>query len=133
MKKSLIIGALLIPLLIILFIFPPTPTSYYPKCVLYSSTGIHCPGCGTARCLHALTHGHVLQALAYNVATVTFVILYPLWLIYRYGFQRKDSPKPIQQSPWVPWTIFVLFMLFWILRNIPVYPFSILAPHELPN
>jgi hypothetical protein len=36
-------------------------------------------------------------------------------------------PTVFVPSGWI-WALFVLVISFWILRNIPVYPFSWLAP-----
>ena len=41
-----------------------------PSCPLYAVSGLYCPGCGTLRCLHALTHGDLGAALGFNVLTV---------------------------------------------------------------
>ena len=73
-RRVALLLVLLLPVAaVVLYSFPPTETAWYPKCVLYSRTGIHCPGCGTARCLHALSRGQILQAMAFNVLTVACV------------------------------------------------------------
>ena len=30
---------------------------------------------------------------------------------------------------WVAYPVLIILVLYWILRNIPVYPFLLLAPH----
>jgi hypothetical protein len=114
---------------------PPTEDSYYPKCQLHSLTGLHCPGCGTTRALHALLNGRVAQAAAYN--PLAFVVL-PIvgWSLVRSVRAswlgrpvRRSSAPPRRRVP--PWLILAALLLFAILRNLPVYPFNLLAPHEL--
>jgi hypothetical protein len=64
----------------ILYSYPPAENSYYPGCQFHSLTGLHCPGCGTTRALHAILHGQVAQALAYNaVAFVAMPVLPGPW------------------------------------------------------
>lgn len=59
--------------LFLILVVPPTDDSYYPRCQLHTLTGLHCPGCGTTRSLHALANGHIAQALAYNA--LAFIVI----------------------------------------------------------
>ena len=111
---------------------PPTDDSYYPKCISYKFTSIHCPGCGSTRALHALLNANFEQAFAYNAVLVAllplglFVLLRKLW-----HMAWGTRPARLPGFVWVPRILAIVFVLFWILRNIPVYPFALLAPHEL--
>ncbi|MBN1268833.1 MAG: hypothetical protein JXB04_04540 [Kiritimatiellae bacterium] len=31
-------------------------------------------------------------------------------------------------KPWVPWAVFAVLMVYGVLRNVPVWPFTWLAP-----
>jgi hypothetical protein len=55
---------------IVLFLFNPSQYSFYPRCALYTMTGIYCPGCGSTRALYQLAHGHLLTALHYNLLLI---------------------------------------------------------------
>lgn len=112
---------------------PPTPDSLYPKCVMYQATGLHCPGCGSGRAAHAALNGRVLQALAYNPFAV--VLLPSLAVAGLVSFARWMTGRPgrseyLISARWIL-TLAVVLVLFTVLRNIPVKPFSLLAPHEL--
>lgn len=117
---------------IYLYLFPPTSAAPYPQCLFHTLTGLHCPGCGTARSLHALVHLDFAQALAWNplaVLVLPFVGLYGLnrlWLHVR--GRRLIHWRP---RGWMVWTLLVLVILFWIARNLPFSPFTLLAPHAL--
>src|SRR5437868_6579561 len=69
--------AVLLPVAVsVLYLFPPTQYSVLP-CIFHYFTGLHCPGCGATRCVHALLTGDVPQAFAYNPL---FLLLSPLLL-----------------------------------------------------
>jgi hypothetical protein len=116
----------------VLYHFPPTETTFYPPCMFHLVTGLHCPGCGATRCLHALVHGDLLQALAYNPLLVVaspllgfgvFQIAYGLWTGQRLPLPRLPA--------WSIYVIFCVMVAYWILRNIPLFPLTLLAPHQL--
>jgi hypothetical protein len=116
----------------VLTVVPPTASSYYPKCISYQITGTHCPGCGTTRALHALLNGEVGQAFAYNALAIVAFPFLVVSLLRSLWFWLWDRPgRPIKFPHQLTWAIAIAFILFWILRNIPVYPLTLLAPHEL--
>lgn len=49
-----------------MFMFNPIEYGWMPRCVFKSLTGLSCPGCGLLRAVHALLHGRVAEAVAYN-------------------------------------------------------------------
>ena len=90
-------------------------------------TGLYCPGCGTARGFHKLLHGDLLGAWRMNPLTV---LLIPL-IVYLMAASVRRGPDGKSGSPpsWIGWVVIVTIVVFWIARNIPVYPFNLLAPH----
>ena len=111
---------------------PPTDDSYYPKCLSYQLTSIHCPGCGATRAVHALLNFNVLQALAYNPVLIA-LLPFGVFALGRTFWHRARGTTPgrLPGFVWFPRIVAIVFIVFWILRNIPVYPFELLAPHEL--
>lgn len=111
------------------YAFEPTTAGFYPQCVFYRLTGLYCPGCGTARGLHALLHMDIASAFSYNPLMVVFLP----FLLYAGGkgaYRRisgTDTPRRLVPA-WVIWCIFVLIVAYWILRNLPAWPFTLLAP-----
>lgn len=117
----------------LLFFFNPEYPRLYPPCVFHHLTGWHCPGCGTARGLHALIHGRLVQALAFN----PFMVAVLPFLAVAGARGLRDAlaggpPKTRRLTPaWAIWLLAGLVGAFWVLRNIPWAPFTLLAPHRL--
>ncbi|HVM62301.1 MAG TPA: DUF2752 domain-containing protein [Verrucomicrobiae bacterium] len=103
----------------VLFAFDPVRASIYPACVFHRLTGLWCPGCGTTRALHQLLHGNVAAAFHFNALSM---VILPVagYLIVR-GDVSTLKPK------WI-WALLAVIVAFGVLRNIPVYPFTLLAP-----
>jgi hypothetical protein len=104
------------------------PAAWYPRCPFFSLTGLFCPGCGSARMLHALAHGDFRAAAGFNVLLVCVLPLLAFWgavALYRGLAQNRPAPK-------LPFgfTLGVLAVsaVFGVLRNLPWWPFSVLAP-----
>lgn len=101
------------------------------KCSFHDITGWLCPGCGGQRAFYYLLHGEILTAFQHNVL---IVILLPILLfcyfilgqIYIVG--NKKYQKYLDLKPWYGYLIVILLLLFFLLRNIPVYPFTLLCP-----
>ncbi|MBY0460011.1 MAG: DUF2752 domain-containing protein [Gemmataceae bacterium] len=112
---------------------PPTRDSRYPKCFHYKLSGTHCPGCGTARALHFALNGDLARAAGNNVFSLValpVVLVATVPKLVRWVLGRPQSDWRLG-ARWVKLLV-VLLLLFWISRNIPLYPFTLLAPTELP-
>lgn len=126
-KKSyrLLIPVILIVAGIFYFFADPERSVVMPKCVMKSLTGFQCPSCGGQRALHALLHGHPLQALSYNYF---FILSVPLLLVAVYVFWKIKAPGPPSKltlalyrfvtSRYTLTAYVVLFFLWWVVRNI---------------
>ncbi|MFT4202820.1 MAG: DUF2752 domain-containing protein [Chitinophagaceae bacterium] len=90
-------------------------------------THLYCSGCGSQRCISALLHGRIGEALHQNLL-VPFalpIIFYRVYLIAR-GRTIQGTIFATRQMPWI---VLVSVLSFAVLRNIPVEPFSWLAPY----
>lgn len=101
------------------------------QCFFHRFTGLHCPGCGMTRATASVLEFDWFAAFRYNPLGV---VLFPVALfgvgLETIGWVRGTAP------PWrIPLgkhgakIIAVVVILFFILRNVPYYPFSLLAPH----
>lgn len=111
-------------------------TAYYASspdstCGIRKLTGFHCPGCGGTRCAYALIQGHFLSALSYNALLFLGLAMFALgstYLIIRMTILGKPAPSiPDIHARWL-WLALGGIALFTIIRNIPTWPFTLLAP-----
>ena len=102
----------------------PQESVIMPKCILKLITGYQCPSCGTQRALHALLHGHPIQAFSFNYF---FIISIPLFMIAVYacwGIKKKNPSKTIVAlynfvtNRYTLICYIVFFFGWWIVRNV---------------
>lgn len=128
LKTITIIGSGIIGL-IFLYAFNPSASNFYPPCPFHALTGLHCPGCGSLRALHQLLHGHVFTAFGLNplmVLTLPF-LGYAFLSYFLERLTGVSLPRIFIPASWI-WVYLCAVLLFWVLRNIPSYPFLLLAP-----
>lgn len=126
-----IIGIFVIALAGAVFLYYHSPEeNMWLICIIYKLSGYYCPGCGAGRACYAILHGRFYQAFCYNPLlclllpwfALYFCICMTQWLLY--GRETISQRIPA----WVAYVILAIVILYGILRNIAVYPFSLLAP-----
>lgn len=120
-REWILTGGALAAATAILFVADPAASHWIPPCPTYRLTGLHCPGCGTLRATHALLHGHLRAAVAYNV----------LWVTLIPTLAAISIPRFRPRAPWIPWAFLAILLLYAVLRNLPWWPFYLLAPHAI--
>jgi hypothetical protein len=113
---------------ILLLQFDPNQAgSPLPPCPFHWLTGLYCPGCGATRALHALLHGDVEKAFSMNPV---FVIIFPVLVLL---IMDRIIKLPAGMARFTeffsdarPWAW--LLIGYAVLRNLPWYPFNLLAP-----
>ena len=111
-------GLVVAGVLVALYCYDPAGTSVFPTCPFHYLTGLHCPGCGTLRATHNLLHGRLAAAMSLNPLMVVSIPVLGLMLLNPAWVYRR----------WVPWAVFFVLVAYGIARNIPVWPFILLAP-----
>lgn len=108
-------------------------SGFFPRCPFFMITGFLCPGCGSQRSVSSLLHGDIKQALHFNVLLVASLpfLLYSSAVGVMNVFRTKIVIQKIFYSPVFVKIVFAVVMLFWVLRNIPVYPFTILSGQKM--
>ena len=99
-------------------------------CITYQTLGIYCTGCGAGRAAYSLVHFKLLQALDYNalfVVCAPFAAYYIIKVYLRVVCGRDILPF-FNFSYRASLAILCIVVAFTILRNIPVFPFTVLAP-----
>ena len=104
--------------LAVVYKFPPAEYSFYPRCLIYTTTHWLCPGCGATRALHALLHADIPGALHYNAL---FTVLAPfvfIWLAFCcYRVMRYDRLPRLAFPREMTIGAVVVVLLFTIARN----------------
>lgn len=117
---------------VILRLFDPATTGWFPPCPLRALTGWYCPGCGSLRAAHQLLHGNVGSAFALN----PFAVLASPFITYGmlshacFVLRGRYLPKIFLNANAIH-ALAVSIVVFGIARNIPVYPLTLLAPGGL--
>lgn len=118
----------------IVYKIDPSETPVTPPCSLRYFTGIYCPGCGMTRALHAAFHFRFYEAFLYNLLWPLIVIFiltsFYIWFYFLITGKNPFIPfnKFFKKHSYVGYIAVIILFAFWILRNIPVYPFIMLAP-----
>lgn len=111
-------GAGLAAAAFVLYRYYPQWRRFFPPCPFYELLHLYCPGCGTTRAAYSLLHGDPAGAWRCNP------ILLPSLLFAASLFLMPErAGKTVAVRSYI-----VLLALFWILRNLPFYPFTLLAP-----
>lgn len=111
------------------YYFNPTTAGFFPLCPLHALTGLNCPGCGLTRAFHALFRGDIFQALHFNalLPVYFFVFVYLFATLLSIAVRRRALNFNIFR-PRLVWSFFTIALVFGVVRNFPVYPFTLLAP-----
>ena len=113
----------------VLFCFEPTGSAIYPVCLFHKFTGLNCPGCGSLRALHHLTHGDFATAFHCNPLLIVALTVMVLTLICRQVSQRGSRfGATIFARRTTGWAICVIVILFGVLRNVPAPAFAWMSP-----
>lgn len=127
--KYIITLGLFIGLAFFYYIVSPSGVDFLPKCPLYATTGIYCPGCGSQRATHNLLHLNLIGVIHNNLLYLFAVILlaYHGIILFANKFLNKNW-QSVLNHPKTPIVVLVIIILFWVLRNLPFAPFNWLAP-----
>lgn len=115
--------------IILLYIFNPGTSSIYPPCPFHALTGLYCPGCGSLRALHQILHGELSSAFGLNPLMVLSLPFLAYGFVSYFVDRIWGISFPVAFIPATCiWSYLGVILLFWAVRNIPAYPFSLLAP-----
>jgi hypothetical protein len=117
--------------LAILYRQDPAEGGFYPPCIFHYLTGFHCPGCGTLRAMHQLLHGNFAAAWAMNPLAICLLPGLAAAIIFGEVAAWREVPANLSRrlgANWI-WALFVVIVAYGILRNVPAWPWNLLAPH----
>jgi hypothetical protein len=104
---------------------PTTPGGPLPVCPTKALLGIDCPGCGSLRMLYSLLHGNLTAAARFNaLGLVAAVLLVWAYLAWTYGRVTGRRIRSWQHQRWSAMVALSLVVIWFVVRNIPIAPFS---------
>lgn len=106
---------------------PNAAGNIFPPCAFRELTGFYCVGCGTTRMLHALAHLDIPRAFSMNPLAMLLLSISPLLAAWKLGW-RATAMQPVIALLSQPRFWLVLLPAYWIARNLPWFPFTLLAP-----
>jgi hypothetical protein len=110
------------------FLIPPD-SPFFPRCAFYALTTLYCPGCGTGRGILRILHGDILGGIRQNwllLIGIPVLILADLnALLALFGKKKLFDIDTIKHGAII---FSALIIFYWIARNIPFFPFTLLAP-----
>ena len=130
-RKICFISTIILIACSLLFIYyhKPLDGQSFLRCPFYSLSGLFCPGCGSLRAFYQLLHGRFLQAWDLNPLMLLF-LPFLVYAFFREGLSLMANRT--SSGPFIPALIIkfilIIILAYCILRNIPFYPFNLLAP-----
>lgn len=104
---------------------PTTPNGPIPVCPTKALLGIDCPGCGSMRMIYSVLHGNLLAAARFNALGLVAVgLLIWAYVAWTYGHVVGRRIRSWQHTRWAALTTLVLYVVWFVVRNIPVAPFT---------
>jgi hypothetical protein len=128
LAPMLFVASLLVAAAGVLFWFNPSEHNFYPLCLFHQTTGLLCPGCGALRALHHLLHGHLIQALHYNLVLVMSLPFLMFYCGFYFLRKLRNQPSHFYVKPNCLWLGLFVLLLFGTLRNFPFARGLWLAP-----
>ena len=113
----------------LLRVFDPATSGIFPPCPLHYLTGWYCPGCGSLRAVHQLLNGNPRAAWAMNPLTIFLLpfLTYELSSYALVGIRGYGLPQLFLPAVWIR-GLGAAIIVFGIARNLPMFPFELLAP-----
>lgn len=106
---------------VVYYFVDPSDTRHIPlpQCPLRLFTGLSCPLCGLQRCLHAMLHGHFIEAFSYNYFLVLVIPLTIVILVAEYTDTKALAPiRRLVVNQKVQILALIIFIAWGIARNI---------------
>lgn len=102
----------------VLYAFPPSQYSFYPRCPFYTYAHFLCPGCGTTRAMYEMLHGNLAGAWHYNALFTMLLPLSFVWSAVVWFRAARNNQELDFRLPRAAWAmVAVVAILFTVVRN----------------
>ena len=105
--------------------------NHFLSCPIHTFTGLYCPGCGDTRALYCLARLDFIGMMDHNVILFPTLLVFGWWGLAEYTkllFRRQIMWLPKRIPFGVLLGIFLFLLVYFVLRNIPFFTFTWLAP-----
>lgn len=122
------LGVLVLAVALVMLREQGADAKWMPGCTFHRLTGLHCPGCGMTRATVAAARGDLAAAFRYNPVGM---VVFPLAMaglgleVLGWMLGKRLGWHP---GPRTAWLLVWVIAGFWVLRNLPWWPFTLLAP-----
>lgn len=119
-NKNSIIIALVLMIILFYFVWDPQESIFFPKCIVYSTSGVLCPACGGQRAIHSILHLDITSAMRYNWFVTILLPYFILLIVFEYT-SLKNRYKKLYENLFnmrVYSAIIVVMIIFTIVRNL---------------
>lgn len=127
-------GMVILAAVLLYFYFndPSDKENVYINCTFKNVTGWDCAGCGGQRSLHHLLHFDFREAFRYNAFLVLLAPYLAVLIFYtiRDFIYGTGYPENFWFSGKMALIFIGLIFLYTIIRNLPYFPFTLLAPPD---
>jgi len=104
---------------VVLYRYDPATAVLFPPCPFRALTGYLCPGCGSARAMHAMLHGELSRAFALNPLTTLGMPLLAVGSLQELRRCWRGGPPAGHRLPaWLIRGIAVVLVAFAVVRNL---------------
>ncbi|MDP4142982.1 MAG: DUF2752 domain-containing protein [Bacillota bacterium] len=113
-----------------LYYHSPFEGNVFPPCIFRTYLHLYCPGCGATRATYELLHGNLRAAFRYNPLYIIGIPFMMYLGIVLAGIKVNGNALLPEFNFNLRGAIILIgiILAYWILRNVPIFPFTLLRP-----
>lgn len=99
-------------------LFDPAETTWFPKCIIHTTTGFKCPGCGSQRAIHAILQGDIISAFRFNALFILLIPILAATAVSEIWSNRFQWIYIHTHKKWMGQAFIGLIIVWMIIRNL---------------
>lgn len=116
-----IITAFIVVGCVVYYYVDPGSYVFMPKCPVKLLTTLDCPGCGFQRALHATLHGHIVDAVNYNLFLLIAIPVTAIWclngLFIEHTLNQYKRTLLIRLNQGIIYFYIISYFVWFVVRN----------------